>query len=88
MSDDEKVFVSYDEAVRRLPDGDEVHTFRNSIPGLLVGSDWSRDDILAALMAAPAIEETGPQAQAARHGLAIFDHMGVLFIETREPGNG
>jgi hypothetical protein len=82
--DDEKVFVPYDEAVKRLPDSPEIHTFRQSIANVLIGADWPRDDILSTLSAhAHAIEETGPMAQHMNHGLAIHDDRGALFIETR-----
>lgn len=82
--DDEKVFVPYAEAVTRLPDGDRIHTYRQSSMNVLIGADWFRDDLLAAIMEhADTIEETGPHAQHMHHGLAIHDHHGPLFIETK-----
>ena len=40
-----KVDLNYDEAVSLLPDGDDIHTFKNA-PFGLIGADWSREDIL------------------------------------------
>lgn len=79
---DAKEFVSIDDAIKRLPDGDMIHTFRAG-PGVLVGADHERDRLIADMRKAPNIEVTGPGAQAMHHGLAIFDEHGVLFIETR-----
>jgi hypothetical protein len=76
------VFLSYEEACRRLPDGERIHTFRQAGP-VLLGADWPRERVLGALLFAPDIEEAGPAAQSMRHGLAIFDEHGALFIEAR-----
>lgn len=40
-----KRYISYDEAVSLLPDGETVHTFINSSFGLM-GADWNKTDIL------------------------------------------
>jgi len=81
MSKDERVFVSYEQALKMLKPKGDIHTFRSG-PGILIGAHWSRKDLKAALKAAKEIEVTGPQAQALNHGLAIFDKHGPLFIET------
>ncbi|HNL98896.1 MAG TPA: hypothetical protein PKL61_17315 [Accumulibacter sp.] len=79
--DDDKELISFDDAVTRLPPGDNIHTFRQAGP-MLLGADHGRTSLLAAMRAAPCIEVTGPQAQAMNHGLAIRDENGFLFIET------
>jgi hypothetical protein len=79
--DDDKELIALEEAVKRLPDGDMVHTFRQGGP-CLIGADHERDRLIEAMRIAPAIEVTGPQAQAMGHGLAICDEHGWLFIET------
>lgn len=81
---DDKELVTLEEAVRRLPDGDMVHTFRQAGQALL-GADHERDRLIDAMKNAPQIEVTGPQAQAMGHGLAILDDHGWLFIETANP---
>lgn len=78
--------MTYDEAIKYLPDGPQIHTFRNSAAGLLLGADWEREDLLAT-MRKYAVLPTGPGARAMRHGLALRDDQGVLFIETKELPN-
>lgn len=80
---DDKVLISLEEAMKRLPDGDIVHTFRQG-GHCLIGADHERDRIIEAMRRAPEIEVTGPQAQAMRHGLAICDEHGWLFIQTKK----
>ena len=81
-STSDKVFVPFNEAVKRLPDGEEIHTFRqNSLA--LIGADWERSEIIALLRVHDGrIEETGPVAMRMHHGLAINDGS-ALFIETK-----
>lgn len=76
------VVVPFDDAVKRLRANGPIHTFRQGGGLMLVGADWPREELLAAMMAAPAIEETGKLASSMGHGLAIMDGHGWLFIET------
>ena len=86
MSD--QVLLTYEEAVSRLPDGDEIHTFRNP-NGMLIGADWDRQELLSAMKAAEKILVAGRAAQAMHHGLAILNDQGrLLFIETRAKPDG
>jgi hypothetical protein len=82
MSDRE--FLTYDKAVAMLPDGDTIHTFRSSIPGVIIGADWERENLLEAIKIHNP-ELSGNQAAAMNHGLIIIDQHGPLFIETK-PG--
>ena len=86
MSGGERKSVDADTAIAALPDGDDVHTFMQGGTGMLLGADWSREDIAAALRKAERIDVTGDQAQSMRHGLAIRHPRADawLFIETRE----
>jgi hypothetical protein len=88
MNDDKKT-LSFDEAVKLLPAGATVHTFRQAGP-MMLGADHTREGLLAAMKAAPEIQVTGPSAQAMKHGLAIEDDTGWLFIESAnaEPSPG
>ena len=79
---DEKSILSFDEAVKLLPEGENIHTFRNS-GGMLFGADWDRETLLTAMKEASEIEETGPMAQAMGHGLAIVNRGSFLYIETK-----
>ena len=82
-----KVDLNYDEAVSLLPDGDDIHTFKNA-PFGLIGADWSREDILNKLKEADiVIELTGEQAKAMNHGMCAYhknikSRIEILFIET------
>jgi len=79
MSKDQKL-ISFEDAQQFLPEGEEVHTFRQGGPAL-VGCHWDKKDLLKA-MKQSSIEITGEMAQSMKHGLAIQDKMGWLFIET------
>ncbi len=58
-----KFYLNYDEAVSLLPDGDDIHTFKNA-PFGLIGADWSREDILNKLKEDDIIIQlTGEQAR-------------------------
>ena len=81
---DEPEFLTYDEAVALLPDGDQIHTYLDG--GLaLIGADWDRAAVLALLREAePEIEVTGPAAQSMGHVMAAYQADGTpVFIETR-----
>lgn len=81
-------YLTYDEAVSILPDGEYVHTFINGGFGL-IGADWSREDILDKLSKSDVIELTGKQARSMNHGMAAYNNdakyqSDILFIETNE----
>lgn len=78
---DYRELITLDEAIKRLPTGAMVHTFRQGGP-CLIGADHERDRLIEAMRNASEIEATGPQAQSLGHGLAICDEHGWLFIET------
>ena len=75
--------LTIEQALAALPDGDRVHTFRDSRVAL-VGADWDRADIEQALREAKVIGITGPMAQTMRHGMQIDRDGSPLFIETRK----
>lgn len=81
-----KKYITYEEAVSLLPDGESVHTFYNASFGL-IGADWSKEDILNKLRNSDFIELTGSQARAMRHGMCAYNketkyQKDILFIET------
>lgn len=83
-----KTYITIEQAISVLPDGDTVHTFYNSRFGL-VGADWSRDDILDRLRGCDIIELTGPATRGMGHGICAYNknakYQGdILFIETDE----
>ena len=75
--------ISIEDAIARLPDGPNIHTFRNPSAGMMLYADWDREKLIAAMKAAPVIICTGPLASAVNHGIALHDNAGCLFIETK-----
>lgn len=81
MSDD-RVFLDKEQAVSMLdPDSPFIHTVRDSGP-CLVGADWSREDILAAIQNRDC-ELGGTACRAMNHGLVIHTG-GPLFVRCRD----
>ena len=83
-----RTYITIEQAISVLPDGDAVHTFYN--PGFgLVGADWSKEDITDKLRRSDIIELTGPAARGTGHGMCAYNndtkyHDDILFIETDE----
>lgn len=82
----DRAYITKEQAVGILPDGDYVHTFLN--PGFgLVGADWSREDILQKITESDVLELTGEHAKGMGHGLVAYNKTAkfqsdLLFIET------
>lgn len=81
-TNDERVKVELDDAISRLDlrDG-RVHTFRQG-GFMLIGADWDLEEAVAA-MRKHGVEESGPEATGAGHGLVLIDDHGPLFIATK-----
>lgn len=83
-----KTYITAEQAISVLPDGDTVHTFYN--PGFgLIGADWSKADITDKLHNCDIIELTGPGARGIGHGICAYNkdakyQSDILFIETDE----
>ena len=81
----ERRFLTADEAISLLPDGDEIHTTIQK--GMMfIGADWSREDIIDKIQKSERIEITGPNARAMGHGLALYGknakyQSDILFVE-------
>ena len=80
--------ISYEDAIKLLPEGDDIHTFVTPGGNMLLGADHRRADILEKLEAAENIIISGEQAQAMNHGLAIPHGEHYLFIQTVKPEEG
>jgi hypothetical protein len=87
MSDDDRVFLTAEQAIAMLPKTEFVHTFTNP-GGMLVGADWKRDEIIDALNKAipSGIELSGATATSMGHGLCFWEgpenYGHYVFIET------
>jgi hypothetical protein len=78
---DDREPVPAELAIRMLKvvDG-QVHTFRNPV-GVLIGADWDVDQLKKAIRK-HGVELSGASATSMKHGLAILDDHGPLFLET------
>lgn len=85
MSDEKKrVDLTVEEALAALPDGEQIHTYRNPAGGVLIGVDWDRADAEAAIRIAKVRTVGGEQCMNMGHGLAI-EYMGDwLFMQHKE----
>ena len=72
--------MTKEEAIKMLPEGDIVHTFRNG-GNILMGADWDKDEIIKA-MDKYGVELSGEVAIRFNHRLVLKDDSGYLFIET------
>lgn len=82
-----KQYITAEQAISVLPDGDSVHTFYNPSFGL-VGGHWHKADITDKLYSS-IIELTGKRARGMGHGICVHEknarYQGdILFIETDE----
>lgn len=81
-----KAYITAEQALSILPDGDEIHTFRNAAFGLM-GCDWSRTELESKIQSSDCLELTGEMAKGMKHGLVAYDKAAklqseLLFIET------
>ena len=82
-----KTYLTKEQAISVLPEGESVHTFN---PGFaLVGADWSREDIIDKIQRSDVIELTGEMARSMGRGMCACNNDAkywgdVLFIETDE----
>ena len=78
--------VSVEEAIEMLPDREQIHTFRSSAAGLLIGTDWYKTDIIVS-MKKYGVCLSGPTATRMNHGLYIQTPL-ELFVETKPQTKG
>lgn len=82
----ERIILTADEAISLLPEGDEIHTTRQT-GFMFIGADWSREDIIDAIQKSERREITGPVARSMGHGLALYPknakyQSDILFVQT------
>ena len=78
-----KIFLTPEEAISILPDGEQIHTFRDG-GAIICGADWDREDLEEEIRRAERREIAGENARTMKHGLAIYSgtFVNLLFIET------
>jgi len=84
---DEKVYLTVDEALAMLPEGDHIHTFRGGV-GMMIGADWDRADVVTAIRETQRRELSGAVASAMGHRLCIAAGGALLFIATDKSAAG
>ncbi len=72
MSDDEKIELTFEQAVALIPG-----------VNMLIGADWPRKDILE-LFKKETPTLAGPEATRMKHGIACKDDGRWVFVQTRE----
>ena len=81
----ERRYLTVEEAISILPDGDSIHTIRDA--AVLIGADWGREAIIEEIQKSERREITGPGARGTGHGLALYPpnakyNSDILFVET------
>lgn len=79
-------YITSEQAQALLPDRETVHTFCNMPFGLL-GTDWSKEEVIEKLNKSDKIEIAGECARNMDHGLAVYNddvklQSDILFVET------
>jgi len=81
---DDRRFITFEEAVSLLNDGEYIHTFRNG-GGMLVGADHDRKKLLKEMRQYEStLELAGGTARTMKHGLVYEDNLGFMFVATDE----
>jgi len=78
----EKIILTAEQAIGLLSDDSEIHTFRSGT-SILLGADWSRDELIKSFHAAGSedIQIGGDACKSMGHGLVLFTGDDPLFIE-------
>lgn len=79
-----KIFITADEAIGLLPEGEYIHTFR---PSGVILADWLREAVIDLIRKSDSLELTGKLARSLGHGLAIYNfdakmQPDILLVET------
>lgn len=81
---EERLFLTVEQAISCLNEGDSIHTFLNS-PGILVGADCSRESVIETLQKhSNQIEIGGVVCRRMKHGLVVWRGDEPVFIEANE----
>lgn len=87
MSDEERIILTVDEAIAMLPEEESIHTFLQG-GGILLGADWSAEEVRESLRQSIRIELSGHTATSMGHGLVFWrgpkDKGEWVFVETKD----
>lgn len=77
-----KYGITQEQALAALPDGDIIHVCSGD--GIIIGADWSREEVLTMISQALFCQIAGPFASSTGHGLAIWTNRNrVWFVEAK-----
>ena len=82
--DEERVFLTKEQAISMLPDGDSVHTIVQCGFGL-IGADWSKEKMLSTIDK-HRFELSGKITTSMGHGMTFRNGTGYVFVETKKEG--
>ena len=74
-----RVILSKEDAIKMLPDGDVIHSFKQS-GSMIIGCDYTKEKAIG-LINSMEVEISGPTATNMGHGLCLNR---TLFLETRK----
>jgi len=77
----EKKFITPEEAIALLNEGEFIHTYRNPA-GMLIGCDIKRQDLIDRINANPEKLQIGGDACRQINHALVLEENGYLFIET------
>lgn len=81
---EKKEFISFEQAVKMLPDEERIHTFR-SVGPVILGADHDKVGLIETMKEyQDKIELSGKNATAMGHGIVLTDDKGPLFVETKK----
>lgn len=81
MKDEKEFILTKLQAIDLLGDREYIHTTFNPIMNVLLGADWSRQELIDEINKAPKIQIGGPNCKALGHGLVIWTDKAPLFVE-------
>lgn len=82
--EENRVFITPEQAANCLNQGEEIHTFRNPA-GMLLGMDYRRETVLRVFNEADKIEIGGEQCRRMKHAIVVHKKDGgLLFVEANE----
>jgi hypothetical protein len=74
--------LDFEKALKLIPNEELIHTYKNPSPGMLLGADWRRKDIIE-LIQDWGCGLAGPGATAHGHGIVVYiDQDDTLFVKT------
>jgi hypothetical protein len=79
---EEREILTKEAALKLLGEGKTIHVMLNPSPGMIVGADWNREDIIELIAGCESVEIGGEMSRKMKHPLVVTSHTGKRhFIE-------